>query len=948
MKNGFFGSIVYLENVWSLFISGCLSMNNVQFPEGVSGQWIYLKRLKNRQDMSVLLRRSFLVPEDLGGDPVLMVSANTSYQLFINGRLAGVGPRAHQNTGTSYIDAHEIGFYLEPGNNLISFHIHRCNDLNRGDFSRTPGMWCQLECGGKTLLQSDTSWEIMALEDFNLPRPRVSAGGRFSTFTDMRVLPAKWNISEKDTGTRWETPDSLVMPGSTGSLIELHPVPPAVVSSEPIEFEPVCQGEVIAPAGFSCCSFNPGSAGKVGAAASYVFCEEQRTLKVKIYSDDPCKLFCNKKAVFECSRARGEEIEFLFDRGMNRITLFSKLGYNSMGVLFTGGKWPAELNFLSDMLDTADPGWCTGTVSRLKYAECTPAVRIESLEDLMVIPSERQQVNDIWDWLDNAAFKVDDQNKDILTEGAFTLFKLPQMTYGNVRYPVFASEGDIVDLVIGTELGEKRIFPHCANGNDREVVSCICREGGNELTSLVPADCRCVLFYVRQSKNGVKAGMPVFDELSKNSNRECTFSCSDPFWNRIWKNGRDVLARSCAAVFPADGCQSHDAYLLDAFWESVNAAAVFGDAGYITNRLRQFAGTQLENGSIVSFSSGSGYDQGLFHMFFFPGWILYNYRLTGNMVEMRSLMPKLENAKRYLVSLFDEEKGLLESGALESCSGAETDPVVSCRLPVVMNALFCRFMLTASEVFELVERSFDARECRRLVRKVTKELIVNFYDEEAGLFANEPLTGEETEIEFSLLGNFFPLLAGIKTEECFETFVQTFFEFETGAAKTVEAESPYFHYLFVEMLFALGQREWGARYLRRYWEQRMSDTGGWKNPVSNVVQVSRFSDGHTVVPNSFLIREILGIRIAEPAFSLVYFDPAYDLVEQCEAAIPTIYGRMHVTWKKQPDGSLEVDMYSSYPIKVMPELPEDILKRSSFCLNENVMLVKASAKEQAQ
>ena len=183
MKNGFFGSIVYLENVWSLFISGCLSMNNVQFPEGVSGQWIYLKRLKNRQDMSVLLRRSFLVPEDLGGDPVLMVSANTSYQLFINGRLAGVGPRAHQNTGTSYIDAHEIGFYLEPGNNLISFHIHRCNDLNRGDFSRTPGMWCQLECGGKTLLQSDTSWEIMALEDFNLPRPRVSSGGRFSTFT---------------------------------------------------------------------------------------------------------------------------------------------------------------------------------------------------------------------------------------------------------------------------------------------------------------------------------------------------------------------------------------------------------------------------------------------------------------------------------------------------------------------------------------------------------------------------------------------------------------------------------------------------------------------------------------------------------------------------------------------------------------------------------------------
>ena len=57
-------------------------MGNVTFPEKISGQWIYLKRLKNRQDMSVLLRRNFFAPEDMDGDPILLVSANTSYQLF--------------------------------------------------------------------------------------------------------------------------------------------------------------------------------------------------------------------------------------------------------------------------------------------------------------------------------------------------------------------------------------------------------------------------------------------------------------------------------------------------------------------------------------------------------------------------------------------------------------------------------------------------------------------------------------------------------------------------------------------------------------------------------------------------------------------------------------------------------------------------------------------------
>lgn len=921
-------------------------MGNVTFPEKISGQWIYLKRLKNRQDMSVLLRRNFFAPEDMDGDPLLLVSANTSYQLFINGRLAGVGPRAHQSPGTSFIDAHEIGFYLEPGNNLISFHIHRCNDLERGDFLRTPGVWCQLQCGGKTLLQSDESWEIMALENFNLPRPRVSLRGRLSTFTDMRIRPAGWNISGKEAGKQWGKPDSSVMPGLSGALIELHPVPPAVISSEPVEFETVCRGQVSAPQGFSCCPFMPESVGRVGAAAAYVFCEESRSLKLKIYSDDPCKLFCNKEMIFECSNARGKEIEIIFASGMNRITLFSKLSYSSMGVMFTGSPWPAELTFLSDMLDTADPGWCVGTVSRLKYEDCTPAVRVEALPDLMVIPTEKQHVNDIWDWLDNARIMAVDRDKEFLKEGEFALFKLPKLTYGSVRCPIIASDGDIVDLIIGTELGENRLFPQCANINDREVISCICREGENELSSFIPADCRCVLFYVRKAEKCVKVAPPVFDELLMNSNRECTFSCSDPFWNQIWQNGKSVLARSSVAVFPSDGCRSHDAYLLDSFWESVNTAAVFGDAGYITSRLRQFAGSQLENGSIVSLSSGAGYDQGLFHMFFFPGWILYNYRFTGNMVELRSLMPKLDAAKKYLMSLLDEERNLLSQEAVENCSGCETDPVVSCRLPVVMNALFCRFMLSASEVFELAERSFDARECRRLVQRVTKELIVSFYDAEAGLFSNYPLTGGETEIEFSLLGNFFPLLAGIKTGECFETFVRTFFDFETAEAKTVEAESPYFHYLFAEMLFALGQREWGARYLKRYWSSRMSDAGAWKDPVSNVIHVSRFSEGHTVVPNTLLLREFLGIRIGEAAFSLVYFDPAYDLLDQCEAAIPTIYGRMHVTWKKQPDGGLEVNIYSSHPMKVMPALSEDMLKKSTFCLSENVMLVKSSVKEQ--
>ena len=89
----------------------------------------------------------------------------------------------------------------------------------------------------------------------------------------------------------------------------------------------------------------------------------------------------------------------------------------------------------------------------------------------------------------------------------------------------------------------------------------------------------------------------------------------------------------------------------------------------------------------------------------------------------------------------------------------------------------------------------------------------------------------------------------------------------------------------------------------------------------------------------------MGIRAAEPAHSLIYLDPAYDFVDHAEAAVQTAFGRVHISWKKQSDGGLAINIYSSHPLKVMPEFPEDLLKKSLLCLSENVTLVRSVVKE---
>lgn len=892
------------------------------------------------------MRRQFMLEEDPSGECRLFISANTFYTLFINGRLAGAGPRVHHEPGTSYIDVQDVSLYLEPGNNMIAVCVSWNPDEERGDFSRTPGMWCQLQQGPRTLLVSDSSWQLLPLENAPLPGMKCAPGGRNSISMDLNAFPLYWNLADDGSEYPWEAPDMLLMPESDCGRLELHPLFPAEIKSNNLEFKNTAAGKLETVSGFSCFTVPAGLKGKVCGAVSYIFSDEEQKLRCRVYADSELKFFSGKKLLFQGPGGCGEEIELLLTKGWNRLLVFTPVKKSPASVMLLAPEWPEELLPLSDMLDSAEPGWCAASFDRIPFAHCTPAVNVERLPDLTVLLSDVDTIPGVREWLENSAIARCEEKKDeqCLRAGEMLFCELPEVHYGFVQAVFTASEGDIVDILAGGASSGSPLLPAAPDGEERGCFSYICREGENKIFTPVPLDCCALLFSVRHAAEVVILQQLDFDELSRTFNRECAFRCSDELLNSFWECGCAALSRSSALLQATEGHSRYDAYLLDSFWESVNIAAVYGDDTYIAARLRQFAGAQLDNGALTSLSAGEGYDSGLFHMFFFSGWILFNYRFTLNLVEMRNLIPRLNAVKHYLVSLLNEEGTLIDISQLPPLGDNEKDPAARCRLPVVMNALFCRFMMSASEVYDLVERPSEAKECRRYLRIVSKNIAESFYDSETMLFSDYPRS-ENGRMDFSLLGNFFPLLAGINTALCFENFVKTFFDFDNAVPRTVEAESPYFHCLFAEMLFALGQKEWGFRYFRNYWEKRLDSSRKiWLDPFCNIFNSTRFAGGTPIVPNVFLIREILGVRIAEPAHSVIYFDPAVNLVDYAEAAIPTSQGRMHIKWEKHPDGTLEVNIYSSHPVKVMPELSGSLLKATTFRVSENVMLVKSAEK----
>ena len=920
-------------------------MNRVVLPEQIIGQWIYLKNLQQKNDVTLLMRRNFSFYPESGGETVLFISANSFYQVFINGRFVGAGPRGHQSTGTSYIDTHEVGYYMESGNNLIAVKVSCCIDPDHGDFKRMPGLWCQLQHGGKTVLCSDGSWDILETEDLFVRGVKTASSGHASGVFDLRREPPFWNEVLGECDGKWSKPDWLVAAGTPETGMELHPVPPASINADPLEFSAVRRGHVQSYPCFSVVDLADIPHGKTAAGCSYIFCDDETVLPLRIFSDQPFKFFCNQQRVFDGVAARGEMVGLKLVQGWNRLTVFAPVRRSSMGIMMLAEPEFAEMMPLCDMLESADRGWCIGTLEKLRFDDCSSAVQVEHLQDLRMSTASAGSIRDCWDYIRNSVIENDYFGDGKLNEGDVALFKLDELRYGFIKFAIDASEGDIVDLIVGTAEGDG-FFPRCANGDDREYVSCICRQGENGISSPAPADCQYILLHVRKCKETVRVLSAQFDEFSRSFNRECSFSCSDGFFNELWRCGRGNLSRSSSFVVPAEGVPGHDRFMLDAFLESVNVAAVFGDFEYITAELRQFAAAQLEDGTIPALSSGTGGGFSLIHLFCFPAWILFNYRFSSNMVELRNLLPVLDGVKRYLESLLDDSGELMDMETVKHIGIVEADLFTSCRIPLVINALLCRFMMSAAEIYALTDRLGEAKACRRMVRHVSSRIEKDFFDPETGLFADEPITADR-DVDFSLYGNFFALMAGIKTQECFSEFVNTFFDFKSGEPKTAEAESPYFHYLFLEMLFALEQREWGIMYLKNYWKKRLDlNAGVLKSVDVDNIHSSGFSGGRCMVPNVFLIREIVGVRIAEPAHSLIYFDPAYDVVENAEAAIPTAQGRIHIKWARQPDGGLEVNIYSSHPIKVLSNLTPEMLADSTFRLSENVVLVKPAAQKE--
>ncbi|MDD5728866.1 MAG: hypothetical protein PHV59_09900 [Victivallales bacterium] len=927
-------------------------MDHGRLPEEIKGNWIWEKSLINTPNSTLLVRKE-LILNCSHSVADFWISANCSYQLFVNERLVGFGPRANHSACLTYVDEYDLSYYLQQGANVIAVIVANTLPEKARRHSKVPGLWCQLNLDHKPLLVTDKSWDVFDAGRYLRPSAMMNDKRGITEAINFTEYPADWMKSPAVLYDNWHKPDYIIGIDEIKDNLEPCPLTPNLID-EIYFFENLSKGRYNPACALTHVNFNdifsdPG----VYAGIAFLFMDIGKTIDVEISGDSVFKFFCNKDLV----KVKHRQHRKLFKSESRNITIELKAGWNRLLVLqhletpgpgislaFPG--LPLDgLRIFQDTLEDAGNCWNIAGPLRMPLSEATASIAFERLNSQAYIPAF-ECTFDPASYLRNCDYKLTHAESSVsAVQGEYLLYKLEELKYGFLSLDIIASQGDIVDISLGQYL-DGGDFPR--NSDDvKNTHTMFCREGENKFIKFKPDEICYVMVSVRKALGKIEISNLMLSEFKRSHTNLTTFKCSDPELNDIWRIGRNATRRAASFICQNEPSILNACCLGDFYFQSCNLLSVYGDYHQVEVWLRSFAEAQFENGNIPAISFGEKIYSQLSHLFLFPTWLLFHYQNTADDAFLKRMAPHLDLIFELFKSLIDEETGLFKDVNKYFKSNCRLNVFTDTEsgISTGINSLYCRFLLSSGELYRILGRSKDLFKCFKQAAVINACINKLNWNAEKHLYAVNELDKDNCN---DLFTNFITLYSGVASNTEFENIFTNFFNLEEPFSRVPEqSDLPYFNFLFTETMFALGQTQWTLEYFKNYWKRRIDkETSAWRlRPDSKAIATTDFFRGNTICPNIFLIREVAGVRIAEPGFTTVYFNPAIDFVSRAELLLPTTYGSLRFEWEVLEDGSLDVIIDAKFPVKVLPELSSEMLKRTSFTLGKSVTLLDAAPEE---
>lgn len=184
-------------------------------PARWSAHWIVVPDAVTGTNLMFLARRGFDLPR-VPERAVIYLTADTRYQLFVNGTFVQRGPARSAAHHQSY-DAFEVTGFLRPGKNVLAVRFHHTGVAQPYHDATRPGLLVQLELlrdGAVSTVGTDRQWKILRDSSWDSGSPFINRRQHDGSvdIVDLRERPDNW-MSPDFNDASWPFAVSIVPGG---------------------------------------------------------------------------------------------------------------------------------------------------------------------------------------------------------------------------------------------------------------------------------------------------------------------------------------------------------------------------------------------------------------------------------------------------------------------------------------------------------------------------------------------------------------------------------------------------------------------------------------------------------------------------------------------------------------------------------------------------------------
>ena len=926
--------------------------------------WIWSAPSGQRYNRYVCFRRRLTLAGP-AAKARMMITADSRYELFVNGEWVGHGPVRSWKSPWS-VDSYDIAHLLQAGENVIAVMVLHYGLGTFQYLDAQAGLLAQLDWtdrGREHRLVSDASWKALPHAGYIFPTPRIAVTQGWEEQFDARQAPGPEWMAPRLDDRRWPAA-RLICPVGQGDHPKLEPRDIPMLTRDPVAPASLVSVEAVRPPDYTFSLrlkefLNPHdrtSNHPLGSLIGLTFIHSPRAQGIQFHLPNG--------AHGARWKLNGQVLKFddrslqRTDMGVSRARL--RKGPNLL-MAATGGSWhlaitavniwtDAPVRFSADRAASSpihatwrmlgpfaprpiDPNnwkevysfgpinvhplatpetferiWEAGTVSDAElagpFSQPVPPQQLATADVAALCLGDR---------LTGAKVALDEPSAMLSESAEWTTIRRPR---GGDDVRLLLDFGD--ELVGYTELEVDAPAGTVIDGYGFEFIQhdgrynltdglnnsfrYVCRSGVQRYRTFGRRGLRYLWLVVRGMTGPVRIRRVRCLMSTYPQAGGGHFACSDPMLERIWQAG--VRSVRCCSEDTYTDCPTYEQvhWVGDARNEALVDLVANGDPRLSAHCLIQ-AARSLQRSPLVESHVPSSWQNILpAWSFLWMRWVQEHFELTGDQRLARRLMPYLDRQVRNL-GKYVNEQGLIKIVGWNMFDWAKMD-TPSGGVVTHLNCLFVLGLRQAAQLATSLKNRALATKWTRLADELSQQINRHLWSPKARAYVDCIRVSGKISPVLSQQTQTAAYIAGVATGARAKRCLEII---EHAPEGFVTAGSPFYMFFQLEGLARQGRWDEMVQTIRDYWgvQIRAGATTFWETYHPKAPRKTRsHCHGWSAAPTFFLSHHVLGIGPAKPGYAQVRIAPRPGGLTWASGQVPTPHGPVRLTWQAGPEGPL--------------------------------------------